>query len=400
MPINLGNSYPLPEGCNPREPNPVLSLVESFLSQYFERYDNNVSRQLVAEAYHDNASFAISSCFLSNHTKGTLSQYLSESRNFLKSDRNKYGRSRYVHKGRENIINFLDKLPRTKHDLGSFIVDVPLATTAMVQIVINGVFAEDYLETNHRHIFRSFCRTFGIIPFGNGWSIISDMMFVTVVSDELLLESSKRFYTYKTKPVSKKQNSNGGNNNNATMFMEDNDEMCGVDILPATSNYTSPSYQQTSFSAYQSSTQDVMNTQQPPPYPGNMQQMPVMQNQQSNFQQQSHLVGTSSAAASFQSNTSFSPITNSPAFPTNSTSTPHIPINQLPSEVPTNTIDSPNDNSNQKLIMIKNFSNESGMNHEWTKKCLEENGWDYAKAAFSFSKLKPNIPPAAFIRNT
>lgn len=59
----------------------------------------------------------------------------------------------------------------------------------MVQIVVNGVFAEDFIETNHRHIFRSFCRTFCIIPFGNGWSIISDMIFITVVSDELLLVS-------------------------------------------------------------------------------------------------------------------------------------------------------------------------------------------------------------------
>lgn len=66
MPINLGNSYPIPEGFSPQQPNPVLSLVESFLSQYYERYDNNVSRQLVAEAYHENASFAISSCFLTN----------------------------------------------------------------------------------------------------------------------------------------------------------------------------------------------------------------------------------------------------------------------------------------------------------------------------------------------
>lgn len=30
-------------------------------------------------------------------------------------------------------------------------------------------------------------------------------------------------------------------------------------------------------------------------------------------------------------------------------------------------------------------------------RCLEENDWDYAKAALCFSKLKPNIPPAAFI---
>jgi nuclear RNA export factor len=62
--------------------------------------------------------------------KGSLSQYLHEGRNFLKSDRNKQGRGRFLHKGKENIINFLDKLPKSKHDLGSFIVDVPLATVS------------------------------------------------------------------------------------------------------------------------------------------------------------------------------------------------------------------------------------------------------------------------------
>jgi len=66
MPINLGNSYPIPEGHNSELPNPVVTLVESFLTQYYERYDNKVSRQLVAEAYHENATFTISSCFLSN----------------------------------------------------------------------------------------------------------------------------------------------------------------------------------------------------------------------------------------------------------------------------------------------------------------------------------------------
>jgi len=63
----------------------------------------------------------------------------------------------------------------------------------MVQIVVNGVFAEDFKESNFRQVFRSFCRTFCIVPFGSGWSILSDMMFITVVSDELLLVSQFLF---------------------------------------------------------------------------------------------------------------------------------------------------------------------------------------------------------------
>lgn len=51
---------------------------------------------------------------------------------------------------------------------------------------MNGVFAEDFKDINHRPVFRSFCRTFNIVPVGGGWSLLSDMLFVTVVSDELL----------------------------------------------------------------------------------------------------------------------------------------------------------------------------------------------------------------------
>lgn len=63
----------------------------------------------------------------------------------------------------------------------------------MIQIIVNGVFAEDFKETNIRHVYRSFSRTFSIVPVGTGWSIISDMLFVTVVSDEILLVSEIGF---------------------------------------------------------------------------------------------------------------------------------------------------------------------------------------------------------------
>lgn len=64
--------------------------------------------------------------------KGSLSQYLPKSRNFLKSNHKNEIEHRLLHRGRENIIDFLNKLPKTKHDYGSFIVDVPLATVGIL----------------------------------------------------------------------------------------------------------------------------------------------------------------------------------------------------------------------------------------------------------------------------
>jgi len=64
--------------------------------------------------------------------KDNLLEHLPKSRNFLKSELKNQVRPKLLHSGRENIILFLDKLPKTKHNLDSFIVDVPLATVSIL----------------------------------------------------------------------------------------------------------------------------------------------------------------------------------------------------------------------------------------------------------------------------
>lgn len=64
----------------------------------------------------------------------------------------------------------------------------------MIQIVVNGVFIEEHKEIDERPLFRSFSRTFCLIPFNNGWIIISDMLFITLVTDELYFVSKLFIY--------------------------------------------------------------------------------------------------------------------------------------------------------------------------------------------------------------
>ncbi|XP_065833335.1 nuclear RNA export factor 1-like [Oscarella lobularis] len=54
--------------------------------------------------------------------------------------------------------------------------------------------------------------------------------------------------------------------------------------------------------------------------------------------------------------------------------------------------------SQQHRDAILQFSKESGMNFEWSQKCLSENGWVYLQAAQAFTTLQKNsaIPPEAF----
>lgn len=67
MPNNLGSSYPIPNIGKYVHSDPVNILVNSFLTKYYNLYDNNVSRCKVADIYHENAIFSLSSSYASNN---------------------------------------------------------------------------------------------------------------------------------------------------------------------------------------------------------------------------------------------------------------------------------------------------------------------------------------------
>lgn len=66
IPINQDYSYPIPKGHNPEQQNPTSTSVELFITQFYSLYDNKVRKQVVSEAYHENATFSLSSSFLFN----------------------------------------------------------------------------------------------------------------------------------------------------------------------------------------------------------------------------------------------------------------------------------------------------------------------------------------------
>lgn len=54
-----------------------------------------------------------------------------------------------------------------------------------------------------------------------------------------------------------------------------------------------------------------------------------------------------------------------------------------------------------KQTLATAFSELSGMNLAWSARCLEENQWNYDKAAVVFQEAKTagKVPPEAFIKN-
>jgi len=145
--------------------------------------------------------------------------------------------------------------------------------------------------------------------------------------------------------------------------MEDTDEMADMESpstyqQPPIPTCPPPSYQQSTYSSYQPSLMAPINPQQSSPYQGCIQIMAPAST--ANFQPDSRQ----------QSNSSF-PISNTiststTVFPTPSTSV-SLPINQLSTEVPVNLIIDTNANPD-RMTMVKNFSNESGMFIDWAEK--------------------------------
>ncbi|KAE9534786.1 hypothetical protein AGLY_008078 [Aphis glycines] len=397
MPINLGNSYPIQQfSSNLVQSNPVMTLVELFLAKYYEQYDNKVSRQIISEAYHDNATFSLSSCLLKSCMHGSLANYIPESRNLLISDQNQ-NINCLIHKGKENIINILEKLPKTKHDFGSFIIDVPFASSTIIQVVVNGVFAEEFNENHNHQVFRSFCRTFSLVPAKNSWMILSDMMFITLVSSELMEESTKRFYIFKPSMTNYPSNSNSFK---TAMLIGDKlpdvlSTLCSKTAIP---NCLSSEYQQDSLSSKQfSPLSQTIDTQSSSTF-----QTSVVQHLQSSHQQW-HCPGLPlttpilSMLSNSQPLTSLCPMSSTKlSFPVPNTKPIEPALSTASTKIHLDSSNNHNENSKNELLMIKRFSNESGMNDKWSKKCLVENNWDYGKATLCFSKLKSVIPSIAF----
>ncbi|XP_047534114.1 nuclear RNA export factor 1 [Vanessa atalanta] len=159
-------------------------LVREFLTQYFAIFDSE-SRQPLLEAYHETATMSMAANYLSNDNRNAptnrLNAYISNSRNLVRITERE-SRRRYLRTGRLQVVSFLSDLPKTKHDLMSFAVDLLVFTPAMIVLTMNGVYKETTVAGNPS---RSFHRTFVIVPnSAGGFSITNDMLFISNTTRE------------------------------------------------------------------------------------------------------------------------------------------------------------------------------------------------------------------------
>ncbi|XP_065202068.1 nuclear RNA export factor 1 [Planococcus citri] len=148
-----------------------------FLEEYYKMYDNAINRDALNDAYADTAQFSMNAFNLSGGV--TVNNYITESRN-LKKVNNFERRAKLLHVGKQEIVRFLNTLPKTKHDLPSFTVDVLVFTSSLISLCVTGVFK----ESEHVTPMKAFSRAFTLIRTATGFNIVNDILSITEASKE------------------------------------------------------------------------------------------------------------------------------------------------------------------------------------------------------------------------
>ncbi|XP_036113823.1 nuclear RNA export factor 1 isoform X2 [Molossus molossus] len=142
----------------------LKNLVLHFLQQYYAIYDSG-NRQRLLDAYHDGACCSLSIPFTpQNPARSNLGEYFKDSRN-VKKLKDPTLRFRLLKHTRLNVVAFLNELPKTLHDINSFVVDISAQTNTLLCFSVNGVFKE--VDGKARDSLRAFTRTLVAVPASN-----------------------------------------------------------------------------------------------------------------------------------------------------------------------------------------------------------------------------------------
>ncbi|KAM5197106.1 nuclear RNA export factor 3 [Hipposideros larvatus] len=124
----------------------LKSLVLQFLQQYYLIHDSG-DRQGLLTAYHDEACFSLTIPFNpEDQAPSSLFEYFKDNRN-MKSLKDPYLRVQQLKYTKRDIVCSLCVLPKTQHDLLSFVVDMWFQTEKMLCFSVNGLFKEGAFMT-------------------------------------------------------------------------------------------------------------------------------------------------------------------------------------------------------------------------------------------------------------
>ncbi|XP_045146564.1 nuclear RNA export factor 3-like [Echinops telfairi] len=172
----------------------LKNLVWKFLKQYYRIYDGG-DRQGLLSAYHDNACFSLTTLFNPERPSLiSLAKYSNDSES-MKQFKDIGPYVQLVKHTKSEIVDFLSVLPKTQHDLSSFMVDVGAQTKKMLCFSVRGQFKDENMCEAHVCAFeRTFLLTTGC---DSSIYIFNDQLTVTEMNPN---EIPSAFFTPEPTP--------------------------------------------------------------------------------------------------------------------------------------------------------------------------------------------------------
>ncbi|XP_018304307.1 nuclear RNA export factor 1-like [Mycetomoellerius zeteki] len=155
----------------------VQEIAKRFLLLYFTVFDSE-NRQPLLDAYDEHACFSMT-ISISHNNK--LNGYHLENRNLFKIN-DTVRRQKFLKQGRLPVVSFISEIPRTKHLLSTFTMDISLATQTMMFITITGYVQLD----NKEEPIHYFNRTFIIVPKDEGYCIQNEQLHISQLPESQL----------------------------------------------------------------------------------------------------------------------------------------------------------------------------------------------------------------------
>ncbi|EZA55621.1 Nuclear RNA export factor, partial [Ooceraea biroi] len=152
-------------------------IASQFLQQYFTIFDSE-SRQPLLDAYDEHACLSMT---ITTSHPNKLNGYLMENRNLFRMN-DTVRRQKLLKQGRLSVVSFISELPRTRHFLNTFTMDITLATQTMMFVTITGYFqelTEGGGSNRGGEPIRYFNRTFIIVPEGSGYCIRNEQLHIS-----------------------------------------------------------------------------------------------------------------------------------------------------------------------------------------------------------------------------
>ena len=161
-------------------------LIAEFVKNFINVYDSEDvnDRQELLQAYHNDATFSVclNTGVTNNEKQAKVDPYIRSSRNLLKAkDRNL--RAQLIKHKKLSVVAALTELPKTKHILESFLLDVPMITSSALSFILHGLF-----YSNGEENILAFTRSFMAVPGSStgGFLIINDQLQIRNVTDKQL----------------------------------------------------------------------------------------------------------------------------------------------------------------------------------------------------------------------